>query len=95
MFAVVFNCEPVVSPRALKLSRFRTSPLTVWLTVVTAIFLHTGIIHLLLNLSFLGAIGFTLEQRWGHIKFAALYMLTGLGGSLLSVQGESSAVSVG
>lgn len=50
----------------------------------TAMFLHSGTEHLLSNMIMLFAAGDLLEKRIGHFKFAAIYLLSGLAGSVIS-----------
>ncbi|MEZ4710483.1 MAG: rhomboid family intramembrane serine protease [Caldilineaceae bacterium] len=50
----------------------------------TAMFLHIGAFHLLFNLYALYALGPMVEGYFGHWRFAAIYILGGLGGSLAS-----------
>jgi membrane associated rhomboid family serine protease len=52
-------------------------------TPVTSIFTHGGIFHLLLNMFSLWVIGRILEPALGRTRFAALYLIAGLGGSAL------------
>lgn len=52
--------------------------------IFTSMFLHFGFDHLLNNMVILAAIGWNLEEEIGHIKFAILYLLSGLGGNVLS-----------
>ncbi len=56
-----------------------------WWRLLTAVFLHVGWIHLLLNSIF----GFgwcrMVEKVFGHGRFLALYLLAGLGASALSM----------
>lgn len=48
----------------------------------TSMFIHFGILHLGLNMWALWAFGRSLEQALGPIRFLALYLLSGLGGSV-------------
>jgi len=50
-----------------------------------AMFLHGGWLHLLGNMLFLFVFGRSIEDRFGHLKFLAIYFLAGLGGNLLHI----------
>ena len=50
----------------------------------TAIFMHFGFTHIMNNMVMLAASGVILEDALGHIRFAILYILAGVGGSTLS-----------
>jgi membrane associated rhomboid family serine protease len=52
--------------------------------VVTYMFLHGDIWHLLLNMLVLFFFGPPLEQRWGSSRFIRYYLICGLGGAALS-----------
>jgi membrane associated rhomboid family serine protease len=51
-------------------------------TVVTSLFAHASVIHLAFNMYSLFALGPALEQALGHRRFAILYFLSGIGGSM-------------
>jgi membrane associated rhomboid family serine protease len=53
------------------------------LTLFTALFLHVGLIHYIGNMWFLWIFGRKVESTLGHLRFAALYLLCGVGGQLL------------
>lgn len=60
--------------------------------IITSIFLHFGIEHLLNNMVILGALGWNLELETGKIRFLIIYLVSGIGGNLLSLYlGVSSA----
>jgi membrane associated rhomboid family serine protease len=51
--------------------------------LLTSAFLHTGITHILFNMFALFVVGPPLENWLGRLRFAALYLLSALGGSVL------------
>ena len=65
----------------------------------TSMFLHFGFSHLMNNMLTLGLLGWQLELEIGTIKFAVIYLLSGLGGNVLSglyeFRVEEYAVSAG
>ncbi len=67
-----------------------------WWRLASAMFLHFGAMHLALNCFALWDVGQLAERMYGHARFLAIYLLSGLGGNLLSlvIQGNS-AVSGG
>ncbi len=66
-----------------------------WWRLGTAMFLHSGIIHLAMNMFALLSIGAVLERLLGRMSFLVLYTLAGLGGSLASVYWHPQVVGVG
>ncbi len=53
--------------------------------LVTSLFLHFGIEHLLNNMVMLGALGWNLELETGKIRFLIIYFFGGIGGNLCSL----------
>lgn len=51
--------------------------------MITSAFVHYGWVHLLFNGWAIYAIGPYLERAFGHLRFAALYLLSALGGAVL------------
>ena len=56
-----------------------------WWRLVTATFLHFGLLHLAFNTWALWSIGAVVERLFGHGRFAAIYAVSGLAGSLASI----------
>jgi membrane associated rhomboid family serine protease len=61
------------------------TPLSVYLTLLTSMFMHGGIAHLLGNMLFLWIFGDNVEDSQGHRRFVAFYLLCGLLASLTHV----------
>ncbi|KAL5229554.1 hypothetical protein ABZP36_028330 [Zizania latifolia] len=56
----------------------------VW-RLISCIWLHAGLIHLIVNMLSLLFIGIRLEQQFGFVRIGIIYLLSGFGGSVLSV----------
>ena len=52
--------------------------------VFTSMFLHFGFEHLMNNMVMLMVIGWNLEMEIGSIRFLIIYLLSGIGGNLMS-----------
>lgn len=63
--------------------------------LITSIFIHIGIIHLLLNNYALWIIGQEIERIYGSARFVVLYLITGLIGSIGSYTFNPQATSAG
>ena len=64
--------------------------------LLTAAFLHAGVFHILMNMFALAQLGPVLEAALGRLRFTALYVLSALGGSVLSyVLSEPFQLGVG
>ncbi|KAL2485218.1 RHOMBOID-like 1 [Abeliophyllum distichum] len=63
--------------------------------LITCMWLHGGVFHLLANMLSLLVIGIRLEQEFGFVRIGLLYLISGLGGSLLSALFIQSNISVG
>ncbi|KAH6754750.1 RHOMBOID-like 2 [Perilla frutescens var. hirtella] len=61
----------------------------------TCIWLHAGVIHLLANMLSLVFIGIRLEQQFGFVRVGVIYLLSGIGGSILSSLFIHNSISVG
>ena len=66
-----------------------------WWRLLTNIFLHIGILHLLLNMYALLYIGVLLEPYLGKLRFTAAYLLTGIVASTTSLWWHDFTVSAG
>lgn len=60
----------------------------------TCMFMHGGIDHIVSNMIFLAALGEMLERVIGHVRFAVLYLLSGVGGSFFPLRMWFLAVAI-
>ncbi|KAF9617555.1 hypothetical protein IFM89_037367 [Coptis chinensis] len=63
--------------------------------LVTCMWLHAGIVHLVANMLSLIFIGIRLEQQFGFVRIGIIYLLSGFGGSVLSTLFIRNSISVG
>jgi membrane associated rhomboid family serine protease len=61
------------------------TPVPVWFTLLTSMFMHGGWAHLGGNMLYLLIFGDNLENRLGHVRYIAFYILCGLIASLAHV----------
>ena len=61
------------------------SPSVPALTLLTSMFLHGSILHILFNMLFLFVFGPDIEYLCGHVRFLAFYLLAGLAGGIAQV----------
>jgi membrane associated rhomboid family serine protease len=63
--------------------------------LLTGAFLHYGPLHLLMNMYALWILGRNLEAALGPLRFLALYVLSGLGGSVAAVMFQPDSLTAG
>jgi rhomboid protease GluP len=66
-----------------------------WWRLITSMFLHIGVIHIAFNMFVLWQAGGFIERLLGNAGFLIIYMVSGLGGALLSVAWHPYVVSAG
>lgn len=54
------------------------TPVPVYATILTAMFMHGSIAHIFGNMLYLWVFGDNIENRLGHARYLAFYLLTGL-----------------
>jgi membrane associated rhomboid family serine protease len=79
------------------------TPLPVYFNFFSSMFMHGGFMHLFGNVLFLWVFGDNLENRLGHIRYAAFYLVCGFAaalaqilmdtGSIIPMLGASGAIS--
>ncbi|KAM1148786.1 hypothetical protein ACFX15_028875 [Malus domestica] len=63
--------------------------------LISCMWLHAGVFHVLANMLSLLFIGIRLEQEFGFVRIGILYVMSGFGGSLLSALFIQYGISVG
>jgi membrane associated rhomboid family serine protease len=66
-----------------------------WWRIVTAGFLHAGLLHIAFNMYFLYFLGTLLEPEIGRVRFGIIYFVSLLGGSFGALLFSPHAVTVG
>lgn len=56
-----------------------------WITILTAMFMHAGWMHIIGNMVFLWAFGPEIEEAMGRFRYLIFYLLSGLAASLAQV----------
>jgi rhomboid protease GluP len=66
-----------------------------WWRLLTYMFLHGGVMHILFNMWCLWDLGQLCESLYGRWTFAGIYLITGISGGLASVAWNPNVLSVG
>lgn len=56
-----------------------------WFSLISYLFLHGSLMHLVSNMLFLWIFGRTLEDRMGHFRFTVFYLLAGVAAGFLNL----------
>lgn len=68
-----------------KVPGLQPTPIPVYLTLLTSMFMHGGLMHLLGNMWFLWIFGDNIEEDLGHMGYVVFYLVCGLIASLAHV----------
>jgi rhomboid protease GluP len=66
-----------------------------WWRLVTAVFVHIGIIHIASNMYVFWGLGMIAERLLGRTNFLAVYLLTGIAGNVLTLLLKPNIVGAG
>lgn len=77
--------QTVDGPRIETAPGLKPTPIPVYLTLLTAMFMHGGIAHLLGNMWFLWIFGDNIEEDLGRTRYVVFYLVCGLLASLAHV----------
>lgn len=69
-----------------------SSPIAPWTTLLTSMFLHAGWMHLIGNMWFLFIFGDNVEDRFGHVRYLLVYLLSGIAAGLVHVVSAPNSV---
>ena len=64
-----------------------------WYRIITSMFLHFGINHLLNNMVVLLILGYQMEEKYGRLKYLITYFVCGIVGNIISGAAEMAAGS--
>jgi len=76
--------DPVSGQRVL-VPGLGETPFSVYLTLLTSMFMHGGIAHIAGNMLFLWIFGDNIEDRLGHVRYLIFYLVCGILASLAHV----------
>ncbi len=78
---IVTGDRAVVQPatgQEIAIPGLQPTPIPVWLTLITSMFMHGGIAHIFGNMLFLWIFGDNIEDRLGHIRYGIFYLVCGI-----------------
>jgi membrane associated rhomboid family serine protease len=76
--------DPITGKRVATIDLQHT-PIPVWLTIFTSMFMHGGLAHIFGNMLFLWIFGDNLEHAMGSKRFLSFYLLCGIAAALAQV----------
>jgi rhomboid family protein len=69
--------QPLTGQR-LEMPGLQRTPISVYLTLLTSMFMHGGIAHIFGNMLFLFIFGDNIEDRIGHLRYLIFYLVCGV-----------------
>lgn len=66
-----------------------------WWRIFTSMFIHAGVVHLILNIYALVLASLFVEPVLGPLRYTIIYFVSGVGGSIVSILWNDNIVSVG
>ncbi len=67
-----------ISGQRIEMSGLQPTPIPVYLTLLTSMFMHGGIAHIFGNMLFLWIFGDNIEDRLGHARYLIFYLICGV-----------------
>jgi membrane associated rhomboid family serine protease len=88
------HCDLVGSGEGERGVRGKADPQpSTWLTILFAMFMHGGLLHIAGNMLFLWIFGNNIEDSMGRLRFLAFYLLGGLAATLAQVAVDPSSTT--
>ncbi|HEX6845979.1 MAG TPA: rhomboid family intramembrane serine protease [Chitinophagaceae bacterium] len=86
-FTYAYSTVPaeILTGRDIVSGPLEPTPVPVYFTLITSMFMHGGWAHLLGNMLFLWVFGDNIENRIGHLKYLIFYLVCGIIASLTHV----------
>ncbi|HMK18000.1 MAG TPA: rhomboid family intramembrane serine protease [Chitinophagaceae bacterium] len=95
-FTYAFSTVPaeILTGKDIATGVLEPTPVPVYFTLITSMFMHGGWAHLLGNMLFLWVFGDNIENRIGHIRYLIFYLVCGIIASLshVFVSGSDSLI---
>jgi membrane associated rhomboid family serine protease len=76
---------PTVTGQPVLVPGLQPTPFSVYLTLITSMFMHGGLAHIFGNMLFLWIFGDNIEDRMGHVRYLIFYFVCGILASLAHV----------
>ncbi len=89
-FTFRFGVTPCEITRGIDLPPF--VPFTVWLTLLTAMFLHAGFWHILGNMWYLWIFGDNVEDVFGKVGYIGFYLISGIAAAFAQIMTNPNTV---
>jgi len=67
-----------ITGQVMEMPGLQPTPIPVWLTLITSMFMHGGIAHIFGNMLFLWIFGDNIEDRLGHARYLIFYLVCGI-----------------
>jgi membrane associated rhomboid family serine protease len=77
--------EDTVTGERFRVSGLQPTPVSVYITLITSMFMHGGFAHIFGNMLFLMIFGDNIENRVGHFRYLIFYLVCGILASLAHV----------
>ena len=92
---ILTNAPPALDPRTGRAQRpvipEAPGPKPIYLTLLTAMFMHGGWMHIIGNMLYLWIFGDNIEDNFGHGKFLIFYLACGLAASFAQIMADPTS----